>query len=88
MCNSISGRCLTAAKRCYVPIAWPAELKQVRQVIEELLQSLQPRVTEDEVERELIAEVVIAPVKMNDSEGYGFYSYKPIKVGGQPLSES
>ena len=65
----------------------PAELKQVRQVVEELLQSLQPRVTEDEVERKLIAEGVIAPVKMNDSEGYDFHSYKLIKVGGQPLSE-
>lgn len=64
----------------------PAELKQVRQTVEELLQPAQAQMTEDEFERELIAEGIIAPLEKSGDK-YDFHGYKPIKVGGKPLSE-
>lgn len=64
-----------------------AELKQVRQAVEKLLQTAQAQWTEDELERDLITEGIIAPPR-KAADQYDFHSYKPIKVGGKPLSES
>ncbi len=61
-------------------------MKQVRQAIEELLQPTQVQKTEDEFERELVAEGGTAPLE-KARDRYAFHSYKPIKVGGKPLSE-
>lgn len=64
----------------------PDELRHVRRTVEELLGPSRAQITEDEFERELIAEGVIAPLKKAEDQ-YEFRSYKPIRVGGEPLSE-
>lgn len=43
---------------------------------------------EDEFERELIAEGVVGEVKPLLHDDPEFYSYQPVKVEGQPVSET
>ncbi len=65
----------------------PAELEQLRALVDSLLTETKPLMTEDEFERYLAAKGVIAPVGEADTTAEDFRSYKPITVGGRPLSE-
>ena len=70
----------------------PAELKQVRQAIEELLRPPHAQMTEDEFEQHLAAKGIITlprPLTAEElaSRQAEFDAYKPIEVRGTPLSQ-
>lgn len=46
-----------------------------------------PVMSEDDFESYLAAKGVIAPIEKADESTYDFHNYKPITVGGKPLSE-
>ena len=62
-----------------------------RQLVEHLNAIVPASPTEDELEdafeRELAAEGIIGEPQPLDSGAAEFYAYKPITVGGKPLSE-
>lgn len=69
-----------------------AELKQVRQAIEELLQPSGAQMTEDEFEQHLAAKGIITfprPLTAEELaiEQAKFDAYEPIEVRGTPLSQ-
>lgn len=68
----------------------PEELREVRELADSLLHKQpEPQMTEDEFARHLAAKGLVSlpePASRKDAES-DFDDYKPITVGGQPLSE-
>lgn len=68
----------------------PDELHEVRELVDSLLeQPAKPQMTETEFAQYLAAKGVISlpEPEVGADVAAGFDSYKPISVGGQPLSE-
>jgi hypothetical protein len=66
----------------------PEELQQLRATVESLLgQTAEPLLTEDEFERHLAAEGIIAPIPSSDEDDADDDDWEPVTVTGKPLSE-
>ncbi len=65
----------------------PGEQKQLREMLDSLLASAAPQITEEEFEQRLLEKGIISriPPRIRDADFYA--NRKPIEVEGKPVSE-
>jgi predicted Zn-dependent peptidase len=65
----------------------PAELEQVRKIVDELLAS-QTQDAERELAQRLLAAGLLSEIKPPSRDVESFRRYQPVKVEGKPVSET
>ena len=64
------------------------ERRQLRQLLDTLLTLPDARLTEDELERALIAAGLLSVPEPQDRDVERYWRYKPVTVQGKPVSET